>query len=193
MRTRYTEHLTPLAHRVIQRALHPGCIAVDATMGNGHDTLFLARHVGAAGHVYGLDVQEMALAASHDRLAEAELLHRVTLLHAGHEHMAEVLPEAVRGKVQACMFNLGFLPGSDKGVTTRAETTLAALGVALEWLADEGMLTVHTYGGHRGGQEEQQAVLAFAAQLPWDVWRVTRYDYMNKPCNPEALVLVERV
>ena len=81
-----------LAADLLSRALRPGDVAVDATMGNGHDTLALARLVGEAGHVYAFDVQRAALDATRARLEEANLLSRATLILAGHETMGERVP-----------------------------------------------------------------------------------------------------
>ncbi len=132
--------------------LQPGEVAVDATVGNGHDTLFLAQQVGAQGHVYGFDIQEEALARTRRRLEEAGLRDRVTLLQMGHEHMAEAVPAAWHGRIGAVMFNLGYLPGgSDRTCITRPQTTVPALEAALRLLRPGGVLTVVAYRGHPGG------------------------------------------
>ena len=112
-----------LAREVILQAVLPGDTAVDATMGNGHDTLTLCEAVGPAGHVFAFDVQAQAVEETKKRLREQGMDGRAELIHAGHEHMAEY----VKGPVKAVVFNLGWLPGGDHGVTTRWETTRQAV------------------------------------------------------------------
>ncbi len=150
--------LTVLAHARLAQMLAPGDIAIDATAGNGHDTLFLARQVGPAGRVHAFDIQARALAATRERLAAASLTGRVTLYQAGHEQMRERLPPGLDGQVAAVTFNLGYLPGGDHALVTRPDTTLAALDQAVTLLRPGGLLSVLVYRGHAGGQEEAEAV-----------------------------------
>ena len=167
-------------------------VFVDATAGNGHDTVFLAEMAGKAGKVYAFDVQHAALEATRKRLALAGVEERVELIHAGHERMHEYLPVAVES-VQVIVFNLGFLPGSDKRMITGATTTLAALQTATSLLGIHGLLSVHAYTGHPGGEEECRQVLQFFAELPRQVWRVQLVADGNKPRNVEWLVLAEKI
>ena len=183
-----------LAHALAQEGPRPEQppLAVDATVGNGHDTLFLAQSVGELGRVFGFDVQADALANATSRLEGAGLAERVRLFHAGHEHMAGLLPANAKGLLLAVTFNLGYLPGGDKTVVTAPQTTLAALNTALDWLAPGGMVSVHCYGGHAGGQAEISAVEDWARALAWPNFKVLRTAQANKPQNPEVLFLVEK-
>ncbi len=183
---------TALAHRIVASVLQPGEVAVDATVGNGHDTLFLARQVGPQGHVYGFDVQEEALARTRRRLEEAGLHERVTLLRRGHEYMTESVPATWHGRIGAVLFNLGYLPGgSDRSCITRPETTLPALDAALRLLRPGGVLTVVAYRGHPGGAEEAEAVRQWAETLDPDRFVAARYAFCNRrrPA-PELFVVV---
>ncbi len=96
------------AQALIAPALYPGARAVDATMGNGGDTRRLCELVGEAGRVYGFDIQPEAVERTRALLEEHGLIDRATLFCAGHEHMAQRVPEPV----DAVMFNLGWLPGA---------------------------------------------------------------------------------
>lgn len=153
------------AHAALSELLVDGDIAIDATVGNGHDTLFLARRVGPSGKVYGFDIQEAALDTAYKRLKDEALEGRVSLNHAGHEAMSVVVPESVQGKIKAVMFNLGYLPGGDKARTTVISTTLAALEQARALLAPGGAISALAYTGHPGGREEAEAVKGWAAAL----------------------------
>ena len=152
--------ISDLAKERVAEVIVSGDRAVDATMGNGWDTLFLAEMVGEEGRVFGFDVQEAALVSTRKKLVKAELLERCELFERGHEEMAKVVPDGVG----AVMFNLGYLPYADKEITTRRETTSRALAAAAMLLRAGGILTVICYRGHPGGQEEAAAVLAWAAE-----------------------------
>ncbi len=165
--------LTRLAHRAAEAHLTPGALAVDATAGNGHDTLFLARAVGPAGRVWAFDVQPRALERTRRRLEEAGL-ENVWLLHAGHQRMEDLLPPEARGRIAAVFFNLGYLPGSDRSCTTRPETTCEALAQAARLLAPGGLLSVLAYRGHPGGMEESEAAAALLAGL--EGFRLERHE-----------------
>ncbi|MHB1125341.1 MAG: tRNA (mnm(5)s(2)U34)-methyltransferase [Bacillota bacterium] len=177
-----------LARTAVGKVLQPGDAAVDATAGNGHDTLFLARMVGPHGRIYAFDLQEQALANTTCRLQAAGELAQVRLFQTGHEEM----PVYVGEMVKAAMFNLGYLPGGDHRLVTRPETTIAALRAALELLHPGGVVTVVIYQGHPGGSEEGQAVRAMAAQLPQDKWDVLQVDYPNRVHDSPYLIIFHR-
>lgn len=198
--------LDDLAHQTIRRAIatvrreeDAPFLLVDATAGNGHDTLFLARCAEEhGGEVLALDIQEAALAHVRARLTEAALTGRTRLLLLGHEELEPCLSRLMADgaaplRLAGVVFNLGFLPGSDKRVVTRPATTCAALRGAVRLLSPGGVIAAHMYSGHPGGQEECEAVLALAAALPWQEWRVLSLAQHNKPRNREWLLLIERL
>jgi predicted methyltransferase len=158
--------LTQQAQAAVAAVLSPGAFAIDATMGNGHDTLFLAHRVAPDGRVIAFDVQPAALEATRRRLQAAGLLPLVELRQCGHEHLLEVLPADWPGRVAAVMFNLGYLPGSDKRVITRAENTVPALRQAVEVLRPGGIVSVMLYRGHPGANGETEALDRWLGGLP---------------------------
>ncbi len=179
----------PLSHLFLHSFVRDGQCVVDATCGNGHDTVLLARLVGERGHVWGFDVQKGALAETGQRLAEAELSIRVTLLHAGHEELAR----HVSGPVQAVLFNLGYLPGGDRTIITRPETTGTALEQALSLLAPGGIVLMTVYPGHDGGSEEKAIVESWAAGLDPRSYHSWRMGQVNVTPTAPYLLLVQRV
>ena len=120
---------TEFAHLLISRKLRRGDHAVDATVGNGYDTQFLAERVGANGRVDGFEIQRDAIDSARLRLGD---LGQVVLHEAGHETMADRLPPGL----SVVMFNLGYFPSGDKTIITRAATTLPALDAALALLGN---------------------------------------------------------
>ncbi|WP_455220240.1 FAD-dependent oxidoreductase, partial [Kaarinaea lacus] len=150
--------LVTLAKRFISEHVNPGDTVIDATVGNGYDTEYLARCVGAEGHVYGFDIQQQSIANTNARLRVFGLERRVTLFHAGHDSMVEHIEDRLHGQIAAIMFNLGYLPGGDKSIQTQTDSTLKALKQALTLLQAGGIITVVTYSGHAGGDYEAREV-----------------------------------
>ncbi len=185
--------LVQQAHLAIEQVVTAGDITIDATVGNGHDTLFLATRVGPSGKVYGFDIQQQALDSAYRRLDDAGESAQVSLYHAGHEMMAMLLPPSVAGRVRAVMFNLGYLPGGDKQRTTGASTTLAAVQASLSLLAPGGVLSLLAYTGHPGGREEAELVKAWAASLPHDLFTVSLTVPPSERGGAPEWIMVQRL
>lgn len=179
------------AHEAIRAVLRPGDTAVDATVGNGHDTCFLAELVGPAGRVYGFDIQSGAIDSAQARLAASGLERQVTLKQESHARMEQTVRGCAPGCVKAVMFNLGYLPGSDKRVITASDSTLSALEQSLGLLARGGRISVLAYTGHPGGREEAEAVKAWAATMERALWEVA-VDVPERPGAPELIVITRR-
>jgi 16S rRNA G1207 methylase RsmC len=175
--------------------LRAGDVVVDATAGNGHDSLFLAKAVLPRGRLFVFDLQQAAIESTRQRLtdhgfADAEGL---TLIHAGHEEMRSQVPQDLHGRVKAIMFNLGFLPGGDKGVITRTETTMLALAQALELLVEDGVLTVVIYPGHEGGHQEGAAIEQWMSTLSSAAFEVQKLAFLNfRPTTPFVIWVRKR-
>lgn len=156
--------LTQRAHAVVLEVLRPGDWAIDATAGNGNDTLLLANAVGPTGRVLAYDTQEAAIERTRERLASTGVGH-VELRRECHSELAQ-LNTAEIGTVRAVMFNLGYLPGGNHQVVTRPETTRTALEAATRLIAPGGRITVLVYRGHTGGAEESDEVRRCLEKLP---------------------------
>jgi 16S rRNA C1402 N4-methylase RsmH len=178
-----------LARILIAECLFPGGIAVDATAGNGNDTLFLAREVGPAGRVYAFDIQAGALTNTALLLKQSGQAGQVTLLQAGHEEMERLVP----GPVDAVMFNLGYLPGGDHGVITCPAATLKALHSALHLLCPGGRVSLVVYRGHPGSREEYEAIERFAMELDYNNFRAVKLNLLNRSDHAPVVVVIEKV
>lgn len=180
------------AHALAADAVSAGDVAVDATVGNGHDTAFLAEQVGASGRVFGVDVQTEAIRQTRSRLDAAGCGEWVTLIPGSHDALAAHVPEAHHGAVSAVTFNLGYLPGADHDVITRPETTIPALDAAVALLRPGGVVTVVVYTGHDGGPRESDAVRAWAETRPQSDLQVLIYRFLNQRNAPPYLIAVEK-
>ena len=165
-----SERLTAAASSWIEVALFDGALAIDATVGNGYDALFLGHRVGPKGRVLGFDVQKAALAGAREILKFVGSIDHVSLIHDSHTRLADYLPAGA--VIHAAMFNLGYLPRGNRQIITRPETTVLALRSVLEHLAERGRVTLLVYRGHEGGVPEYQGVRKFLEELPEDEWLV---------------------
>jgi methylase of polypeptide subunit release factors len=182
------KRVTELAHLFLQLAIEEGDLAVDATAGNGNDTVLLARGVGSSGHVYAFDVQKEALDNTRQKLIQTQLLDRVTLIEDSHEKLDQYIKE----KVKAVVYNLGYLPGGDRKKTTKHDTTLLSLKKALDRLKVEGLAVIVVYPGHSEGQVEKRELLRFCRQLPPVKYTVLNLNLANQPNEPPELVIIQR-
>ncbi|MEX2460535.1 MAG: class I SAM-dependent methyltransferase [Paenibacillaceae bacterium] len=181
------------AQRIVASIVKPGDFVVDATVGQGHDTIVLAQLVGEAGKVYGFDIQEAAIAIARDRIhATLGSNHAVNWVHGSHAFMLKALPTDCLGQVRAIMFNLGYLPGYDHQITTRSQSTLTGLNAAALLLQSGGVITIVAYTGHEGAQEEADAVEHWASALPQKQFNVLTYRFINQLNHPPFLIVVEK-
>jgi tRNA A58 N-methylase Trm61 len=168
--------------------IRKGDTVIDATAGNGHDTVFLAGCVGAGGRVLAFDVQQAAIESARTRVAEAGLLDRVTFHPCSHVRMGEFVAAA---SVSAIMFNLGYLPGEDHGITTRMESSMVALEAAALVLKPGGALSVVCYPGHETGASEAEAVKGWLTAKTTEGWRLATYALCGT-LRPAPFLLVAR-
>lgn len=193
--------LVDAAHNLIREVLQPGDIAIDATVGNGHDTLFLLEQAGLNGRVYGFDIQLAAIESSRAKVDAYRTGERacknahlasgnLILIQANHADMADKIPAHYHGNISTIMFNLGYLPGGDKRIITRTDTTVMALNSASRLLSNKGIITVMAYPGHPGGDLETGQVKKWCEQLNDDQFKINIiYSSENKESAPRLFVI----
>lgn len=178
--------LTQRAQDITAACIGLGDTVVDATVGNGFDTVFLAQAVGDTGCVHGFDVQQTAIDSTQQRLKVAGINH-VILHHRSHAELSGVVPDSVK----AAMFNLGYLPRSDHSIVTQADSTIAALRQVLERLANQGIISVLAYRGHEGGAEEALAVERWLQEQPGFELEI-HHSHPRRETSPVLYVLRSR-
>lgn len=177
--------LLDLHKTFILRHLGAGDTAVDFTMGNGHDTAFLSRTVGERGHVYAFDIQEAAVRSTAALLEQEGCPQNYTLIHDSHHRVAEY----VHTPIKAGMFNLGWLPGGDKSITTLRESTMPAIQAAIELMDTDAILNVAVYPGHAEGDAEGKMLEDYFATLSRHKVCCTKVAILNSPTSPYFFVL----
>ena len=181
--------LTEKVHHILANYLQEGDLTIDATAGNGYDTLFLAEQVGPSGKVIAIDIQDCAIRSVQEKLDSADLLHRVRLVTEDHVVALNKLIASNRGKVAAITFNLGYLPGSDTSIKTQAESTEEALISSFQLLSVGGYLCVTAYRGHSEGNTEAETVRAFMCSSQTEPHTVDWYERESNNSPPILWVL----
>jgi ubiquinone/menaquinone biosynthesis C-methylase UbiE len=181
------------AQQLIKERIQLGDYAIDATMGNGVDTLFLSQCVGPKGIVHAFDIQAEALENTKQRLLKAYGTFDHAKLHlVSHAEMERAIPIDQHSKFKAVMFNFGYLPGVESSIITKTATSIQALEAALRLLKSKGLITAVLYPGHAGGHEEAEAIEQWAASLPQIECRVLCYRFMNSATHPPYLLAIEK-
>ena len=177
--------LLDLQKQFILSHLKEGDASVDFTMGNGHDTEFLSKTVGEKGRVYAFDIQEAAVASTLENLKKAECPENYTLINASHHRVLEF----VDTKIKAGMFNLGYLPGGDKNITTMRETTMPAIEAAISLLDRDAILCIAVYPGHEEGDLEGKMVSEYLSSLDRFKYSIAQIKIINSPTSPYFMIV----
>ncbi len=177
-----------LSRDIVDELIEKGDTVVDATAGNGYDTLYLAQKVGETGHVYAFDIQQAALDSTKQKLAENGCEEWVTLVKDSHANMAKYVQNAPK----AVLFNLGWFPTGDHNVTTMTESTLAAVKAAMEIVSPGGMVSVCMYPGHEEGTKEKNALLAEMEKADIRKFNVLHGHFLNQKENAVQVILIQK-
>ena len=181
------DRILPFAKYLLEKVVEEGDHVIDATCGNGNDTIFLSQLAGHGGRVFAFDVQKEAIDSTQARLKEAGIKH-VDLILDGHENVLQY----VDGKISAAIFNLGYLPGSDKSVTTSGKTTWKAVVDILSLLKINGMIILVIYHGHEAGKVERDEIEKSIQTLAAGATSVLKYEFLNKADAP-YIIAIEKV
>lgn len=163
----------------ILKHIKEGDTVADFTMGNGHDTLFFSKLVGEEGRVFAFDIQQSALESTKKRLVENNAPENYTLICDSHHNAKKYID----CKIKAGMFNLGYLPGGDKSLTTKRETTLAAVNAAIDLLDSDAILLIAVYPGHKEGEIEGELINEMLQTLDRKRYCCARFRIINSPTS----------
>lgn len=175
------ENAVTFVHNKLKEILTLEDITIDATMGNGFDTLFLAQH---SKFVYSFDIQKQALQNTKS-LCDDNNISNVSLILDGHQNINNYIKKPVK----AVTFNLGYLPGGDKSVKTVLDSTMSALKQSINSLDKKGLIAITVYIGHEGGQAESDALLTYLKTLDKSHFMVLKYEFFNRTNAPYVLLI----
>ena len=191
-------------HHFIREQVERGDYCIDATCGNGYDTLLLCELVGEEGLVAGFDIQDNAVENTEKLLKEADMEKRACIFCEGHEKMKECLMENERcrkmaeteegyGKISCIVFNFGYLPGGDHDLATKASTSIEAIEQSLSLLKKGGIISICIYSGKDSGFEEKNALLEYLKELDSRKYLVIMSSYYNRPNHPPVPGIIIRL
>jgi len=188
MRGKVLENVTLVSQLFMSQVVKAGAICIDATTGNGNDTLYLSNLVGETGKVFGFDVQAVAIENTREKLLLEGQYDNCQLFLQGHENMAEYIHQPI----DFIIFNLGYLPRADKAVKTKESTTLPAIDSALDLLKPFGILWLVIYPGHDEGAIESSAIQNYLSGLDQKKYCVMRSQFINQANTPPYMIGVEK-
>lgn len=177
------------AQLFLQPVLGTATCVVDATAGNGYDTLFLAEKTAESCRIWAFDIQEQAIGSARSRTASIKHDDRICWVNVDHACMNEFVFEPV----DAAMFNLGYLPGSSRSIVTQPSSLEPALNWLLQRLKPLGRISIVAYPGHQSGQEEILFLEQYLAQLPQQRFIANRLQYLNQKNQPAILYTIGKI
>ena len=188
LRAKYINKITEVNKIFLEKIIEKGDTVIDATMGNGYDTVYLGNLVGESGKVYAFDVQNEALISTRKKVIRDNMEDRVELILDGHEN----LDKYVKEEVSCIVFNLGYLPRAKHIIITKPDTTLEAIKKGLNLLKPNGIISIAAYIGHEGGLDEKNYICDYLNKLDQNQYNVLHMQFTNQINNPPQLILVEK-
>ena len=188
LRAKYINKITEVNKIFLEKVIQKGDVVIDATMGNGYDTVYLGNLVGENGKVYAFDVQEEAIISTRKKVIRDNMEDRVKLILDGHENLDKYVEE----NVSCIVFNLGYLPRAKHVIITKPDTTLEAIKKGLSILKPNGIMSIAAYIGHEGGLEEKNHICKYLDNLDQKEYNVLHMEFTNQINNPPQLILVEK-
>ena len=177
-----------MAHDFLAQVITKDDVVVDATMGNGNDTIFLSKLVQAEGKVFSFDIQEAALLRTNEKIQALDTKENIQLICDSHANLSTYIQQPI----QAAIFNLGYLPGSDKSIITTPDSTIRAIESIMERLMIGGRIVLVCYWGHEGGDTELSQLQQFIPTLDQHEWTVLQYQFINQQNQPPICFVIER-
>lgn len=187
LRAKYINKITEV-NKLLDKIINKDDTVIDATMGNGYDTIYLGNLVGENGKVYAFDVQEEALKSTRKKVEKENMNNRIELILDGHENLDKYVNE----KVACVVFNLGYLPRAKHQIITKPDTTLEAIKKSLNLLKPNGVISIAIYTGHDGGMEEKSYISEYLNSLDQNEFNVLHMEFTNQINNPPELILIEK-
>jgi len=177
---KYVNDISELAQQIIERYNSEFKLAVDCTLGNGHDCDFLRKRFEK---VYAFDIQDEAIERYKDFKYD-----NVECICDSHENIKNYVYE----NIDAAMFNLGYLPGGDKAITTQYESSIKALEATMSLLNEGGIITLAIYHGHNEGKIEKEKILRYLKDLDSKSFGVMLHTLYNRSEIAPLLIVIEK-
>lgn len=175
------DHIKQFVHTFLKSHVTKTDTIIDATVGNGYDTLLLSE---LALQVIGFDIQQQAIDLTEQRLQSSNA-NNVTLIHDSFETISNF--KGYKGVV----FNLGFLPNGDKSITTLADITLRTVQSIASQMQMNDFILLTAYPGHPEGQKEANYLSEYIKTLDSNFIAIT-YQIQNR-WNAPFVISIEKI
>lgn len=175
-------------HSLLTHRLKQGMTVVDATVGNGYDSLHVLKILDRSGKLIGLDIDPLAIENTQRLLWENGYKDYAQLYCTDHQN----LQQFVDVPVDCILFNFGYLPGNKQRYTTIGSSSCQAVHAGLNLLKQGGMMILVLYTGHIEGSIESQMLGELVKALDQKKYHVFQLTYPNQVNNPPYLVYIER-
>lgn len=176
---KYVSDVSLLSHNIIKEYITTKDIAVDATLGNGYDCDFLSNNFKK---VYAFEIQKSAC----DKYGDKN--NNVTIINESHAKIDSFVKE----QINCVCYNLGYLPGGDKNITTLAKSSLESIKKSLDLLTSNGIISIAIYRGHNEGKDEENCIINFAKNLPKSKYGVMIHECINRSSTSPLLMIIEK-
>ena len=164
---------------ISEKTLRKQDYAIDATCGNGFDTLMLSK---LSKKVFAFDIQKDAI-NSTKKLLNKNNIYNVVLINDSHEYINKHLKEYI-GKISIIIFNLGYLPKGNRTIMTNYKTTIKAVKISLLMLNKKGKILITCYP-HEEGKRESKAIIKYIKD------NNIKYNIYHNTNNTNAPFLIE--
>lgn len=162
--------------------------AIDCTVGNGSDILYLCSNMVSDSFVTGFDIQKLAL-DNTETILKSHSFNNYKLIHDGHENIDKYFVEE---SADLIIYNLGYLPKYDKNITTQVDTTLLSIKKSLSIINSRGLISIAAYPGHSEGSREKEALDDFLSSIDSKIYHVMKCEYINQSCSAPLIYCIER-
>ncbi len=169
------KNVLQFSKQLLEEHISKDGVVVDATVGNGNDTLFLCERFK---YVYGFDIQSQAIQTTHKVLDEFQ---NYELILDSHANVDKYVSEC-----NGAIFNLGYLPNHDHSITTNATSTIEAVE-KLMTIVKQGIIVIVVYRGHDDAKEAV-ALEKFLSNVD-KKYDVLKYEFINRSTSPYILAI----
>lgn len=172
--------------KLLKEKIDKNSIVVDATAGNGNDTLFLTKT--SAKKIFAFDIQKKAIENTKKLLTDNNIKSNYELILDSHINFDNY----IKDEITAVIFNLGYLPKGDHNITTMAETSLATVIKFLNQLQQKGIIVIVVYWGHDEGKKEKDILLQELSKINQKDAEVLIYQFVNQKNNAPFVIAIEK-
>ncbi len=172
-----------LVKNIMEMKIPKSNICLDMTLGNGNDSLNMLE-LNNSIKIYGFDIQKSCV----DKI-KALNIENIYAINDSHINFDKY----VDSDIDFAIFNLGYLPGGDKSITTDYDTVIHTIEKLLCAIKIDALIVITFYPGHKSGLDESINVLEYLNTLDQKRYNVVKYEFVNQINNPPFVCVIERI